>query len=475
MFAVLFVINLILAFTIIFLERKDPSATLAWLLVLFLLPGVGIVLYIVFSQNVSRQKIFTLYENEEKLITSSLRKQHKALQLKKFKFDNSVGYTWTDLIKLNQLYGESYYTQHNDVDFFTDGVSKMKSLFEDIRNAKDSINIEYYIIKNDVVGNSLLDLLALKAKEGVEVRLLVDSLGSRSISKEKVKMFKAAGGKYGEFFKPRLKLFNSKINYRNHRKIVVIDNMIGYVGGFNIAREYVGLKEKFGFWRDTHLRIVGNSVKDMNFRFMLDWRCATKENLDIEEMLFMPEEKQGNVGVQIVSCGPERESEEIKMGFLKMISAARKSIYIQTPYFVPDEPILDSIKMAAQSGVEVNIMIPSFPDHMFVYWATYSYIGEIIKAGGNVYIYDKGFLHAKMIMVDGEVTSIGSCNFDRRSFKLNFETNAFIYDRKTSRQLEDAFREDVRNSHKLTKELYEQRGNIIKIKEVFSRMLSDIL
>ena len=475
MFAVLFVINLILAFTIIFLERKDPSATLAWLLVLFLIPGAGIVLYIVFSQNVSRQKIFTLFENEEQLVTSSLKKQHRELQLKKFKFDNNVGYTWSDLIKLNQLYGESYYTQHNDISFFTDGVKKMESLFEDIKAAKESINVEYFIIKDDVVGNALLDILTMKAREGVEVRLLVDALGSRHINKNQVLMFKKAGGKYGEFFKTRLKLFNSKINYRNHRKIVVIDNFIGYTGGFNIAREYVGLKKKFGYWRDTHLRLVGNSVKDLNFRFMLDWRCATKENLDIEKMLFMPEEKQGNVGVQIVSCGPERESEEIKMGFLKMISGARKSIYIQTPYFVPDEPILDSIKMAAQSGVEVNIMIPCIPDHMFVYWATYSYVGEIIKAGGKVYIYDNGFLHAKMIMVDGEVSSVGSCNFDRRSFKLNFETNAFIYDRKTSRALEDAFREDVRHSHRLTKELYDQRGYVIKIKEVFSRMLSDIL
>ena len=475
MFAVLFVINLILAFTIIFLERKDPSATLAWLLVLFLLPGAGIVLYIVFSQNVSRQKIFTLFENEEKLVTSALKKQHKELQLKKFNFDNQVGYVWSDLIKLNQLYGESYYTQHNNVEIFTDGISKMKRLFEDIDGAKERINIEYFIIKDDVVGNAFIDILTKKAEEGIEVRLLVDALGSRKINKNKIDLFKKAGGKYGEFFPTVLKLFNSKINYRNHRKIVVIDDYIGYTGGFNIAREYVGLKKKFGFWRDTHLRLEGNSVKDLNFRFMLDWRSATKENMDIEGMLFKPEIKNGNVGVQIVSCGPERESEEIKMGFLKMISAARKSIYIQTPYFVPDEPILDSIKMAAQSGVEVNIMIPCIPDHMFVYWATYSYVGEIIKAGGNVYIYDKGFLHAKTIIVDGEVCSVGSCNFDMRSFKLNFETNAFIYDRRTSRKLEDAFREDIKNSHRLTNELYQQRGYYIKIKEVFSRMLSDIL
>ena len=475
MFAVLFVINLIIAFTIIFLERKDPSATLAWLLVLFALPGIGIVLYIVFSQNVSKQKIFTLYENEKTLITSSLKKQHRALKHNRFKFDNQVGYAWSDLIRLNQLYGESYYTQDNQVEFFTDGIAKMEKLLEDIDNAKKSINIEYFIIKDDEVANVLLDHLIKRAEDGIEVRLLVDAIGSRNINKGKIAQLKKAGGKYGEFFRTIFKLFNSKINYRNHRKIVVIDDKIGYTGGFNIAREYVGRKKKFGFWRDTHLRIVGNSVKDLNFRFMLDWRCATKEDMDIENMLFAPEEKCGNVGIQIVSCGPERETEEIKMGFLKMITSAKKSIYIQTPYFVPDEPILEAIKMAAQSGVQVNIMIPCIPDHIFVYWATYSYVGEIIKAGGRVYIYDNGFLHAKTIVVDGEIASVGSCNFDRRSFKLNFETNAFIYDVKTSRQLEDAFREDMEKSHQLTLKLYEERGYIIKIKEVISRMLSDIL
>lgn len=475
MFAVLFVINLIIAFTIIFLERKDPSATLAWLLVLFALPGVGIVLYIVFSQNVSKQKIFTLYENEKTLITSSLKKQHRALKNKRFKFDNQVGYVWSDLIRLNQLYGESYYTQDNCVEFFTDGVSKMRRLFEDIKNAKKSVYIEYFIIKDDEVANALLDLLIERANEGIEIRLLVDAIGSRKINKKKISQLKKAGGKYGEFFRTILKLFNSKINYRNHRKIVVIDDVIGYTGGFNIAREYVGRKKKFGFWRDTHLRIEGNSVKDLNFRFLLDWRCATKEAVDIEKMLFAPEKKCGNVGIQIVSCGPERETEEIKMGFLKMITSAKKSIYIQTPYFVPDEPILEAIKMAAQSGVQVNIMIPCIPDHMFVYWATYSYVGEIIKAGGKVYIYDNGFLHAKTIVVDGEIASVGSCNFDRRSFKLNFETNAFIYDVRTSRQLEDAFRDDVDKSHRLTLKLYEERGYYIKIKEVISRMFSDIL
>lgn len=475
MWGILFVINLILAFTIIFLERKEPSATLAWLLVLFLIPGVGIVLYAAFSQNISRQKIFTIYENEEMVVSSALRKQHQALDRGTFPFVNSCGEKWRELIRLNQVYGESYYTQDNEVEIITDGEDKMRRLFADIENAEKSINIQYFIIKKDIAGDALLKRLIARARQGVEVRLLVDALGSRTINRELVRELKAAGGLYGEFFPTKWKFFNTKINYRNHRKIVVIDNSVGYTGGFNIAREYVGLKKKFGYWRDTHLRITGGSVKDLNMVFMLDWRAATGEMLDIEEMLFEPYPVQGSKGIQIVSCGPDRQREQIKRAFLKMITTAKKSIYIQTPYFVPDRTILECLKMAAQSGVDVNLMIPCIPDHMFVYWATYSYVAEIMRAGGNIYIYDEGFLHAKTMVVDGEVSTAGSCNFDIRSFKLNFETNAFVYDRDVSIRLEEAFREDMRRSHLLTPEIYEERGIIIRIKEVFSRILSDIL
>ena len=256
---------------------------------------------------------------------------------------------------------------------------------------------------------------------------------------------------------------------------MIIDNEIGYVGGFNIAREYVGLKRKFGYWRDTHLKIRGGSVLDLNARFLLDWRSATREKFNMEEVFMEEQEGSGNIGVQIVSSGPDNTREEIKHGFFKMITSAKKSIYIQTPYFVPDAPILEGLKMAAQSGVEVNVMIPCMPDHMFVYWATYSYVAELMEEGVNVYIYDNGFLHAKVLAVDDEICTVGSTNFDRRSFKLNFEANAFIYDAEFTSKIVDSFKEDIKLSHKLTQELYDQRGSWIKIKEVFSRILSDVL
>lgn len=475
MFEVILIINILIALAIIFLERKDTSATLAWIMVLLFIPILGTIFYIVFSQNISRQKIFRLYENEEEMISASLKKQSEAIGEGTFEFENKIAAKWTDLIKLNQSCSHAYFTQDNSIELFIDGKEKMKALFDDIENAKSYVNVQYFIIKKDIVGDAFLKLLIRKAMEGVEVRLLVDALGSRGINKELVRELKESGGQYAEFFPSKFKLFNTKLNYRNHRKIVIIDNEIGYVGGFNIAREYVGLKRKFGYWRDTHLKIRGGSVLDLNARFLLDWRSATREKFNMEEVFMEEQEGSGNIGVQIVSSGPDNTREEIKHGFFKMITSAKKSIYIQTPYFVPDAPILEGLKMAAQSGVEVNVMIPCMPDHMFVYWATYSYVAELMEEGANVYIYDNGFLHAKVLAVDDEICTVGSTNFDRRSFKLNFEANAFIYDAEFTSKIVDSFKEDIKLSHKLTQELYDQRGSWIKIKEVFSRILSDVL
>ena len=475
MLGALYVINIIISFIIVFFDRKNPTASLAWIMVLFLVPGVGIILYFAFSQNISRQKIFTMSYNEELLLTTSLKHQNLAIENGEFVFENEAAKKWQDLIRMNQVCSAAYFTQDNQVEFFSDGEEKMRSLFRDIKNAKQCINIEYFIVKHDIVGDNLLEALIEKAEEGVKVRLLVDALGSWRINKKLVEKLITVGGNYAEFFPTKWKFFNTKINYRNHRKLAIIDDDIGYIGGFNIAREYVCLKKKFGYWRDAHVKIRGGSVCDINARFLLDWRSATKEKINMEDVFFEPKNMPGNVGVQIVSSGPDEVLEQIKRGLLKMITSAKKNIYIQTPYFVPDMTILESLKMAAQSGVDVNIMIPCIPDHMFVYWATYSYVSEIMEAGGNVYIYDNGFLHAKTMAVDDEVCTVGSANFDIRSFKLNFEANAFIFDKKFTKEVVDSFKKDIELSHMLTKELYAQRGVCIKIKEAFSRLLSDIL
>ncbi len=470
-----YIVNFIISLLIIFVERKNPAATVAWIMILFLIPIVGIVLYLMLSQNIARKKIFRLTKDEESIVTSSLEKQNAEIQNGSFVFTTHEAKIWRDLIRLNQIYGRAYYTQDNQVQILTDGSQMFQQLLEDIKGAKKSINVMFFIIKNDFVGKALVEALAQKAVSGVEVRLLVDALGSRFVTRAMLREFTKAGGKHALFFPPMIKIINKRLNYRNHRKLVVIDDNIGYVGGFNIAKEYLGLKKKFGYWRDTHLRVVGGSVQDMNYRFLLDWRFASKEKMNISDAFFEPATPAGAIGMQIVSSGPDSDKQQVKRAFMKMITSATKNIYIQTPYFVPDQSILESLKMASQSGVDVRIMIPCKPDHMFVYWATYSFIGEMLKDGVRVYIYENGFLHAKTMTVDGEVSTVGSTNFDNRSFKLNFEANAFVYDAHLTKNLEKIFKGDLKHCKQLTWEEYLSRPLWIRIKEAGSRLLADFL
>ena len=471
----LYVINALLIITVIFNERKTSSAIFAWIMVMAFIPVLGFVLYLVLNQNISRRKINRMTETEERVTSNALRKQIANMDEKTYDFGSESAQKWQHLIKLNQVYGKAYYTQDNEIRLITDGNELMEELIKDIRKARESVNVEFFIIKRDKVGRRFIEVLTEKAREGVEVRLLMDALGSRYITKGVLKDYLRAGGKVGYFFKPKFIFLGLKLNYRNHRKITVIDGKVAYTGGYNIAKEYVGKKRKFGYWRDTHVRIEGGSVYDLNSRFIMDWRFTTKEKIEAVPSAALSTEKAGSKGVQIVSCGPEDPKEEVKRGFMRMITYAEKNVYVQTPYFVPDQSILESLKMASQSGVDVRVMIPCMPDHPFVYWATYYYIGELLRSGARVWIYDNGFLHAKTLVVDGEVSSMGSTNFDNRSFKLNFETNAFVFDEDFAAQMEDTFEMDMQKSHELTLSEYNKRNIIIRLKEVVSRLLTDVL
>ena len=467
--------NIVAAIAAIILERRNPAASAAWVTVIFMLPVAGIVLFFLLSQNISARKLYNLSEFEEMKIDSSLENQINEIKNGTYRFSTEEGKLWQDMIHLNQLYGRAYYSQNNSVEFITDGRQMFDTMMQDIMSARETINIMFFIVKNDETGRQFIDALTQKAREGVEVRLLLDSMGSRQINDRVLRDFLDAGGKRAYFFPRKLNLVNVDFNYRNHRKLAVIDGIIGYTGGFNIAREYLGLKKKFGYWRDTHIRITGQSVQDINARFILDWRTASKEKIVLSEAFYSGVISEGNTGIQIVSSGPDSVKEEVKRSLMKMITSAERSIYVQTPYFVPDDSILESLKMAAQCGVDVRVMIPCMPDHPLVYWATYSYAGELVKSGGRVFIYENGFLHSKTMVVDGEVGTVGSANFDRRSFSLNFESNAFIYDKKEAQTMERIFCEDLKECKELTISLYENRSRTIKVKEVAARLLSDLL
>lgn len=471
-----FFINTLLAITIVFFERRDPRTIWTWLLVLYFIPVLGFFLYLLIGQDMRKSRMFKNKELEDAIQSAVLKQEQRVKSKAIFSHDDGKMSRYHDLVMYNLSAAKSVYTDDNEVEIYTDGKEYFARLYEDMKNAKEFIHIQSYIIKNDELWQALEPLLAQKVKEGVEVRILYDSMGCRSMRKRDWDRIRSQGMLVGEFFPAFFKRLQIRINYRNHRKIIVIDGKISYVGGFNIGREYLGMDKKFGYWRDTHLRLQGSAVVSLHIRFILDWNYTTKQNLFSEMNLikeFSPGD--GNEGVQIISSGPDTQNEEIRDNYQKLIGKARDHVYIQSPYLVPDEIILNEIKMAAYSGIDVRIMIPCKPDHPLVYWATYSYVGELLDAGVKCYTYDNGFLHAKGVMADGLVCCYGTANMDVRSFQLNFEVNATIYSPKTTKKMEAIFEKDLEYCTEITPELYANRSLVIRIKEQFSRMFSFIL
>lgn len=473
---IVLVLNVLLAIIIVFQERKDIGSTWAWLLVLSFIPVLGFILYLLFAQNFRTIKLFHWDDFKKLHYEKRLLAQMDCIQAGEFKFKNEIAQKYDDLIYMYLNENQALLTEDNQLEIFTEGKAKFDRLFQDIQAAQQSVHVQYYIYRRDNLGKKLLDLLTEKARQGVKVRLLYDELGSRQLTRGFFKDFLEAGGEAEAFFPSKLHLINLRINYRNHRKLVIIDGKIGYVGGFNVGDEYLGLKKKFGYWRDTHLRVEGNAVYSMQIRFILDWSQASQHHeITYSPSLFPEMETKDQVSMQIVTSGPDSSLEHIKNGYIKMILSAKSSVYIQTPYFVPDPSVFDALRIAALSGVDVHIMIPDKPDHPFIYWATLSHVGELLKLGVKVYLYEKGFIHAKTVVIDDEVASVGTANMDYRSFRLNFEVNAFIYHEPTAKELNQIFIKDIEHSSLLTLEEYEQRSKFVRIKESISRLLSPIL
>ncbi|MEC5302367.1 MULTISPECIES: cardiolipin synthase [Staphylococcus] len=471
-----FILNLIFAFTIIFMERRSAGSVWAWLLVLVLIPILGFIIYLFIGRQIQRDHIFSLDEDDKIGIEMIVNEQLEALKNDNFSKGNHQIVKFKDMVQMLLYNNAAFLTTDNEIKIFTDGKKKFNSLLKDIEEATDYIHIQYYIFRNDSLGKLILNALERKLEQGIEVKMLYDDMGSRGLSLKDFKSFRKNGGQVEAFFPSKLPLINLRMNNRNHRKIVIIDGHIGYVGGFNVGEEYLGKKKKFGYWRDTHLRIVGDAVNALQLRFMLDWNSqATRDNLKYADRYFPDVDSGGTIGVQIASSGPDETWEQIKYGYLKMIASAKQSIHIQSPYFIPDQSFLDAIKIAALGGVDVSIMIPNKPDHPFVYWATYNNVASLLDAGVNIFHYNNGFLHSKTLVIDDEVASVGTTNMDHRSFTLNFEINAFIYDTHIAKELRLAFEKDLEVSYRLTKEIYQQRNLWIKFKEGISRLLSPIL
>ena len=366
--------------------------------------------------------------------------------------------------------GEGIYTTNNEIELFIDGIDKFDHVMQDIDNAKHHIHLEYFCYENDTIGKQLLEHLIRAARRGVKIKILLDGWGSLETRKSFFKPIINLGAEVS-FFMPYL----MQANYRNHRKILVIDGNVGYLGGFNIGDSYLGLNPKMGYWRDNHLRIKGDAVHTMQYRFLMDWNAEDRHSEPYKAEYFPKINTKGTTNMQIISSGPDSDREQIKRVYLKMINLATEEILIQTPYYIPDDAIHEALKLALLSGIKVRIQIPNKPDHLFVYWATYSYVADLLKYGADIEIYENGFMHAKTLIIDGKLSSVGSANFDIRSLHLNFEINSVIYDMQFTEYLRNTFLETNEQCRRLTIDDYQKRSLLIKIKESLAHLIAPIL
>lgn len=477
---IILVLNIVGAFFTVFRQRRDIAATWAWLLVLTFLPVFGFIIYAFVGRKLPENKLFPLKNKTKLELDQIMEHQRRELIEKKTTAADQVVRDAEGMVQFFSETDYAFLTRRNEVQIITDGQELFDDIFAEIKKAKKHVHVEFYTIYDDEIGNQLREILEEKAREGVEVKVLWDSWGSLGTSRKFFKKLNELGGKAFPFLGTRSALTDFRLNFRDHRKIVVIDGKIGYVGGFNVGDQYLGRKKKFGYWRDTHLKIIGSGVYGLQSRFLLDWNATDRLNPVSEDfkpgsVYFPVAEVKGNTSLQIVSNGPDSDIEKIKMGYLKMINAAKDSIWIQSPYLIPDDSVLDALRLAANSGVDVRIMVPSMPDHAFVYRATQYYAWQCAKWGIKVYYYNNGFLHAKTMVVDGKISSVGSANMDFRSFKLNFEVNSFMYDENIAKQLQNIYKKDIEQSSLQTVAMFDKQTRWLKFKQTFSRLLSPIL
>ena len=472
----LITINTIGAFITIFRRPRSIASIFAWMMTLVFIPGFGFLLYLFCGRGIDGEIVYKYAEKYQGRITEI----NRSIQEHNLQYHQTVKTPESKLLK-NYFRNteESPLSKGNDVAFYTDGHSKFKSLFDDILNAKHHIHIEYYAIFHDEIGTQLRDLLVKKAKEGVEVRLIFDPWGG-NVTMRFFKSLIQAGGEVVPFITSRNLIKKTRLNYHLHRKIVVIDSVIGWTGGFNVGDQYLGKSKKFGHWRDTHGRIYGTAVFTLQEIFIRDWNASALKKvakLDYAQDYFqLPEyDVNRNVTMQIVADGPENFEEILHGGFIKMILAAEKRVWIQSPYLIPDDTMINALLIAVRSGIDVRIMIPCMPDHPFIYRATQYYANYLTKRGVKIYLYQDGFIHAKTIIMDDTIASFGTTNQDIRSYSLNFEVSAFAYNREVVRVLAGHFENDMQQSILLTNQMIADQSYWLRFKQNFSRLLSPIL
>ncbi len=459
---------------VIIQEKRDPVKSLAWITVIALVPVVGMLAYVLFGRNWRKRKMFSRKGIlDEGYIESVSRSQLRTLSDPALEATPEIQNN-RDTIRLMLNNSKSLLATHNRVDILQNGKETFASLFEALEAARSSIHMEYYIFENDRIGRRVADILISKAREGIEVRLIYDGVGTLWTEGSIFRRMRRAGVKVECFMPVAFPWLTSRVNYRNHRKIVVVDGRIAYTGGLNIAERYLkGMK--IGKWRDIHLKIEGEAVNLLQAVFITDWYFVRRTEYLNSEKYFRDTEIKEVCPIQIAASGPDSDWATIMQAFFSAITKARKRIYISTPYFTPNASLLTAMKVAALSGIDVRLLLPAKSDTRIAYWASRSYVLELLEAGIKVYFYQGGFNHSKLIIIDGEFCSVGSANMDIRSFEDNFEVSALIYDRRLAAELEASYKADLKQSRLVTLAQWELRSRWNATLESLARLLSPLL
>ena len=462
---ILYALTILTIIAVIVSENRNPVKSLAWVTVLLVVPMVGVVLYIVFGRNIQTKRILSRRNRRKirKLVASPPARPRNV---------QGVEPLHRQINLARALCGTSYY-EGNDVEIFDNGTDKFNAMLSDIASARRYINLQYYIIEDDTIGNRVIDALVERAQAGVKVRLIYDHVGSFKLSKQARKRMSRAGIDAHPFFKVAFPPFGTRINWRNHRKLAVIDGEIGYIGGMNIADRYITGGKLFPMWRDLHLRLRGPAVGALQQSFAVDWTFMGEPILT--EEAGMSVETDRPAGMQLVTGGPTSQWMNMTLIFQQAITAASKCIYIFTPYFIPSEGLLHALQVAALGKIDVRIMLPRRSDSDMLRWASFSFIQECLSSGIKVYLYNKGMLHSKAIIIDDDFATVGSTNFDFRSFEHNFEANMLIYSREFNARMKTIFFRDMRECTRLTTATWRKRPVMEKALESFFRLFSPIL
>ena len=470
--SVLITLSVIFIGFVIFFENRHPTQTITWLVVLGSFPLIGFIFYLLFGRNYRKEKMFRKKYFLDKQAFLTVEGEDDPRGQEKL---NLMGQHQGKLFKLAQKLGNSPISFDTATKVLTNGEETFQHIIEQLKRARHHIHLEYYIVRHDLIGQEIKEILIQKASEGVKIRFLFDAVGSWQLSKNYITALRNAGIEAVSFGPVKLPFLNNKFNFRNHRKIIVIDGNIGFVGGLNIGDEYLGRNKEIGFWRDTHLMLKGEAVRTLQLIFLQDWYYMTNHSFLTAEYLSPQIDHKHHGGVQLIAGGPDNEWSVIKNIFFSMIASAEKSVWIASPYFIPDEDIFSAIKVAALSGVDVRLLVPNRPDKRIVFHASRSYFPELLEAGVKVYEYQHGFMHSKIVIVDNELASIGTSNMDMRSFHLNFEVNAFLFRTKSTEELVEEYINDLKFARQLDLETFQQRHIGFRILESTARLLSPLL